>query len=126
MNFTLTLDEVDTLILIKALDLYARLGTGQIEEVKELFRDTMPIDNMDEALQLLLEAKLLMTGIHGRGSHGIANPEVGLGTQRAYEICDTLRHSMVLNAPATPSYSVYFREPLPLTGKAFPKVTIEE
>ena len=64
MNFTLTLDEVDTLILIKALDLYARLGTGQIEEVKELFRDTMPIDNMDEALQLLLEAKLLMTGMH--------------------------------------------------------------
>ena len=126
MNFTLTLDEVDTLILIKALDLYARLGTGQIEEVKELFRDTMPIDNMDEALQLLLEAKLLMTGIHGRGSHGIANPAVGSRYRRAYEICGTLQHAIATNDPTAPSYSVHLREILFLTGKAPPKVTVEK
>lgn len=125
MHITLTLNRDDTNILVKALDLYSRLGIGQIEEVKELFRDTMPIENMDDAMKFLQEAKFLMTGIRGNGSHGIGNPAVGSRYQRAYEIRGALQYAVATNDPSTPSYSVWKQLPLALTGHPFPKVEVK-
>lgn len=104
-KITLTLECIEQAdVLVAALDLYTRLGIGQLEMVEELFRmDGIPASRpvsfdermaMADALRDLMNAAKQTIGFPRGGSLGIGGTLVPIGAQRAYEMQKVLAKAL--------------------------------
>lgn len=101
-------------VLCAALDLYTRLGIGQLEMVEERFRmedipSASPVSfdermQMAETLRELLGAAKQTLGFPRGGSMGIGGPRVPVGAQRAYEIQKVLAKALAEYREPNPSF----------------------
>ena len=88
VTIEVTLDQAK--VLVKALDLYTRMGIGQVEEIGSLIRhgviprevSMVDHDKIHSAVNLLKDS----VGLPWNGSYGLGHEKVSLSTHRAYEM----------------------------------------
>lgn len=127
-------------VLRDALDLYCRLGLGQLEQIEELFRredipTAKPVSFDDrltlaECLSTHMATTKKMLGFQSNASHGIGSAAVPLGARRAYELQKVLSKALAEHQEPAPAFRGvnydgvilrYTQDPLPavvITGKA--------
>lgn len=101
-------------VLVAALDLYTRLGIGQLEMVEECFRmDDIPTAkpvSFDERMRLAeilraqMDAAKQTLGFSRGASMGIGGPRVPIGAQRAYEMQKVLAKALAEYRDPNPGF----------------------
>jgi hypothetical protein len=118
-RFQLTLTEGQCQALIQALDLYSRVGVGQIERVGELAnegvipcftantqrqeRKTADHDQVQDLDELLYQAKTVL-GYPRNGSHGIGHRDNDVTVSRSYEIKKVLEKVLAETRDPNPKH----------------------
>lgn len=127
-TFKLTLTEKQAHIVITALDLYTRIGIGQIERVMELFSEVYwkDIPNVERARQLVLEFKEALTGYPMNASHGIHSDKVRDTFRAAYDITQVLRHAVAWGAKPEGGIEIWFDKPRQISEQSLPTIETVE
>lgn len=103
MNIRITLSEQQARLINKALDLYARLLIGQVEELEYVFRhismlppkttyDQMDLEKVCEIIPQLKAVTFPQYPMNG--SFSIGNPEVHDSARQMVDIQDTIEHAL--------------------------------
>lgn len=115
VNLELTPEQAHA--VAKALDLYTRMGLGQIREIGHLVREgAIPfaahipadgvggvLDRMD-AIDRLLGEVSEMLGFQPSASYGVGNPRVPVAALRAYEVEKVLQQALALDRDPNPRF----------------------
>lgn len=135
---TITCSIEQARVMSKALEVYMRLGIGQIGIVSELLRDGVipmkseepriapPFHVVDDFEVLMNQAKVLL-GFSAGASNGIGHRNNDVSTHRAYQMMKNLRHALARHRNPEGGVGVDFGNPnmLNYTGEAPPAVKIE-
>lgn len=124
MNFNLTLNEFQAKVMVQALDVFSRIGIGQLEEIESLLRrhghNDFNYDAVKDALNLL---KQEIMGQPPNGSFGIHHPEVHDVFKVSWDLQQVVRYCLAWSQHPEGGFGVNFYEPS-LSGSQ-PLATIE-
>ena len=123
-KYTLTMNEEQAQLLVKALDLYSRIGIGQFEEVLQVYDPTAKLSpgTRDDIRQQLDFAKAA-AGHPANGSYGIHSPEVRDEFRAAYDIQQVVRNRLAYDRkPEGNPSSVHFDEPRQISKVPLPTI----
>lgn len=113
-KYQLTLNTEQVNVLINALDVFSRIGMGQLEIVAECLRDqynyTIPQDKL-QCVQLCLDAAKVALGHSESGCYGICSPETPKCSKVAYDIQCVIRQ-VVAKEECHGTHSVWHGNPL--------------
>jgi hypothetical protein len=94
-TYKLTITEQQASIIVRALDLFARIGTGQFEEVLNVYdRDFAFSPEAREGMRSALKAAKAHAGHPPNGSFSILNPKVSDDFRAAYDVMQVIRHRL--------------------------------
>lgn len=120
-NYRLTLSKSQAETLIRALDLYTRIGLGQLEEIAHMFAFEISPDEKDRLRAHLDQAKLVL-GHPANGSHGINSIEVDDDFRAAYDIQQVVRHRLAWDKKPEGGIQVNFDEPRQTSDQPLPQI----
>lgn len=111
MKVTMTVTETQARCIVSALDLYLRIGIGQIEEIADLVRCAY-IETNDgadwvrciENVETLCKAIKAELGHPSNGSYGIGHKNVRQDAKRAFEIKKQIDRAMSMHRDPNPSF----------------------
>lgn len=126
-RYTLTITEEQANTLINALDLYQRIGMGQLEEIKHT---AVPAPghkyNWVEVDQTMAILKLQLLGWpHIGTAHSILSPDLPDQFRVAWDIQQVVRHRLAydgLKPGEKPGIYVYFDEPRRTSKEPLPEI----
>lgn len=109
--------EGQALAISKALDLYVRVGIGQLNEVAQLVafghvpifnaggapRKVASAEQCDQIRELMDTAKQVL-GFSRGGSHGIGHPDNDISVSRSYEIYKVLEKTLAEHRDPSPQF----------------------
>ncbi len=117
-TYTLTLNERQAEVVAAALDLYARIGIGQFEEIVSIYEGaqmglgkTTDAGKLHAAKRFVEDAKHELTGFPANASHGIMSDKVNDTFRVAYDIGKVLRHRLAWDRSPEGGYGVHFDKP---------------
>lgn len=118
-RFTVTLTEGQADAVVAALDLYTRMGLGQLERIAELPREgVLPLftarpdregrreaeaDTLETLEGLLAQAKACL-GYPSTGSLGIGHRDCHISVNRAYEVKKALQQTVAYARAPSPGF----------------------
>jgi hypothetical protein len=125
-TYTLTLSEEHAQIVVKALDLYSRIGIGQFENILEVYDQGFVVTGelRDTARGCINRVKLIF-GHPENGSHGIHNPKVNDDFRVAYDIQQVLRHRLAFDRNPKGGITVDFDTPRAISDLPLPTIQSE-
>lgn len=106
--------------VVSALDLFTRMGIGQLTEISSMARWEQlrnsagnPVDDnrIQRMESLLQDAKSSVLGFAAGASLGIHHPKVNPVVLRCYQVQRGLRHRMAWDADARTTHSTWHQEP---------------
>lgn len=111
-KYSIVVDEAQARILAEALDLYMRIGIGQLTEVVRVYNYEWktPIPTVDRLVDVMNEAKRVI-GFGPGGSYGIQSREVHDVFRQAYDIRQVIRHRLAWDHTPTGGFGVDFDTP---------------
>ncbi len=126
-TYTLNMSEEQAQILVRALDLYSRIGIGQFEEILDVYdplHKRVPVEARDAARRLLNSVKAVY-GHPANGSNGIHSPEVRDEFRAAYDIQQVVRHRLAFDRHPEGGFQVNFDEPRQISQLPLPSIKSE-
>lgn len=115
-TYTLTMSEEQASLLVRALDLYSRIGIGQFEEVLEVYDHRMRRSlEVREEIRAALKSAKMAAGHPSNGSFGINNQEVADEFRAAYDLQQVVRHRLAYDRRPEGGIQVCFDEPRQLS-----------
>jgi len=117
----LTLPASTAHIVVDALDLYSRVGLGQLDEISSLARfglltnaagETPSEDALDEADAYLKQTKRALFGFESNASHGIFSSKVNERFRTAWAVLKAIRHRLAWDRTPAGGIQVSFDEPM--------------
>lgn len=137
-KYQLTINEKQVEALLKALDLFSRIGTAEFEEIlrhpqwnSKIFTDTGVNahcnygDKYYQCSDLLKTAKTLLTGLHRDASYSIAASEVDEDSKITYDIYQVIRNRLAWDRNPEGGVTVDFHKPLEFSEEPLPEITRE-
>lgn len=132
-KYQLTINEKQAETILKALDLFSRIGTAEFEEIlkhpqwdNKRFTDTNAyLCKYDQCKILLKMAKALLTGLHEDASYGIPAPETDEDSKIAYDTYQVIRNWLAWYKNPEGGSGVDFHEPLKFSNESLPEMTKE-
>jgi hypothetical protein len=125
-KYQLELDEEQAKIIQRALDLYMRIGLGQIEypvcDAITRARFDVSIDQFCAARDELAVVGEKLTGYASNASRGIGSPELPNEFKRACDIHDVIRHRIAWDRSPEGGMGVSFYDPLHWGEGDLPKI----
>jgi hypothetical protein len=119
-QYKVTLSEAQVDVILRALDMYSRLGCGQFEEIDRLFQfdpRRNPQSHGWETRQKLDALKQLFLPLPGNASYSICSQEVPVDFRLAWDVHQTLRHHVSWERHPEGGVTVNFREPMNVSGE---------
>jgi hypothetical protein len=111
-KYTLTLNEDQARILIRALDLYSRIGIGQFEEVAQVYDRGLKLDlPTRDRIRVGLNIAKAEAGHPVNGSYGIHNAKVDDEFRVAYDLQKVVRHRLAWDRQPQGGLGVDFDTP---------------
>ncbi len=120
-QYKVTLSEAQVDVIIRALDMYSRLGCGQFEEIDRLFQfdpRRNPQSYGWETRRKLDALKQLYLPLQDNASYSICSQEVPVDFRLAWDVYQTLRHHVSWERHPEGGFTVNFREPMNVSGAA--------
>lgn len=103
-------------IIIKALDLYSRLGIGQIDEIKTTmdvtFRRRDPLNNAEVDSHLTALKELYFPELRGKSYYGIFCGKAPEKSKIAWDLIQVIRYAMAWERSPSGGFTVDFGEPI--------------
>ena len=126
-TYTLTMSEEQAQVVVRALDLYTRIGIGQFEEILRVY------DPLSEtwgsghqfALEYIGEIKA-QAGHPMNGSHGIHHPEVRDEFRAAYDVQQVIRNRIAFDQNPEGGMGVAFDTPRAISQLPLPTIKSDE
>lgn len=103
-EYSLGLTTVQAQLTSAALDMYTRIGLGQLENILEhpaIFAK-LSAENRADAEWLVHRLKYLLFGFEPNASHGITNLAVDDKARQAYDIRCVIRHRLAWDKAGNP------------------------
>lgn len=126
VRLSLDVNEQQTRVLMEALELYTRLGTGDTDAVltHPAFQEMKPA-RLNHAKQALYSCKLAaFPQLKEAGDAlGIRSEEVDSQSREAYDILQVMKHEMVLASP-NPRQSVWYHAPIRASHQPLPSCRV--
>jgi hypothetical protein len=133
MNLSIELNDRQADVMWRALELWARIGTGELtallghpEVSRRLVTDTgVTTENVRRSLEYLKQAVFNLP--HG-AEFGIANPDIHESNRIAYDLMQALRHHLAWSRAGNPPkrtpemFSIVYDEPLRISTEPLPVV----
>lgn len=112
-KYLLELDERQARLIMCALDLYTRVGTGQLKEVVSIFRQFGKMKDGEEAWKshdrwatsvqnVTEDLCVVVTGFPAQGAHSIGSHLVHDRFRQAYDILKVMRHRIAWDTKPAP------------------------
>ncbi len=125
-TYTLNMSEAQAQVVVRALDLYTRIGIGQFEEILRVY------DPLSEtwgsghkfALEFIKEIKA-QAGHPMNGSHGIHNPKVRDDFRVAYDVQQVIRNRIAFDKNPEGGMTVDFDTPRAISQLPLPTIKSE-
>ena len=126
-KYVLNLNGHQAEVLVRALDLYSRIGIAQFEEILDVYdrhnkRSLTPVAQTMAARRALVEAKMSMTGYGPNAGHSIMSPDVNDEFRVAYDIQQVVRHRLAWARDPRGSLRVDFDTPHQTSTEPLPGV----
>ncbi len=109
-DIQITMSPEQAALVVRALDLYARIGIGQLEELTWLLRnDFIPVvpgfeDRAEGEFEKLCYALKAAIGHPANGSYGIHHPGVTDEAKRSFEIKKQIEKTLANHHDPNPSF----------------------
>jgi hypothetical protein len=114
-KFVLTLTASQAQTLVEALDLFSRIGIGQINEVESVVT-RYGMDRKEHSYEAVKNAldfiKLELMGFQQGGSYGIFHQKVHNIFKEAWDLQQVIRHKLAWTANPGGGFGVNFHEPM--------------
>lgn len=126
MKYLLNLNEEQVTILIKALDLYSRIGMGQFKEVLGWQfgwqNNSIPHEDYQDIIERLDYIKFMLSGgdLSPGSYRGICSPETPESCKVAYDIQQVVRNSQAWVNNPNGDITVAFDSPLKVSQQPLP------
>ena len=123
-KYNIVVDEQQARILVAALDLYSRIGIGQLTEVVRVYNYEwkMPVPMVDRLVDVMNEAKRVI-GFGPGGSYGIHSPDVHDVFRRAFDIRCVVRHRLAFDRTPEGGFGVDFDTPRQIGELPLPTIS---
>ena len=123
-KYNIVVDEQQARILVAALDLYSRIGIGQLTEVVRVYNYEwkMPVPMVDRLVDVMNEAKRVI-GFGPGGSYGIHSPDVHDVFRRAFDIRCVVRHRLAFDRTPEGGLGVDFDTPRQIGELPLPTIS---
>lgn len=123
-KYNIVVDEQQARILVAALDLYSRIGIGQLTEVVRVYNYEWktPIPTVDRLVEVMNEAKHVI-GFGPGGSYGIHSPNVHDVFRRAFDIQCVIRHRLAFDRTPEGGFGVDFDTPRQIGELPLPTIS---
>lgn len=113
----LVLDKRTTWAVRESLELYTRLGIGQLEEIRQEVSmrhsgDRVPFEKLDRLDEMVAAFKRITTGMSSNASFGIYNPRVPEHITKAWALMRAIRHRLAWDQTPEGSLGTWHDEPL--------------
>ena len=111
-KYNLTVTEEQAGVLADALDLFARIGIGQFEEILQVYDPAakLPLE-VREGIRALLDATKEVAGHPRSGSYGIHNSKVPDRFRVAYDMKQVVQHRVAWDRNPKGGIQVQYDEP---------------
>lgn len=133
-SYTLHLTEKQARVIVNALDLYSRIGMGQLKEVAYVLRQN-PLPKADPELDaritLLSDIRdrldtLSRYWMNGSGYYGITSKSISDVFRTAWDIQQVIRHRLAWDRNPKGGITVDFDNPMVTSEEALPKIEAKE
>lgn len=115
-KYQLTISEKQTRVIMYALDLFSRIGIGQLEEILRHPQYANVIFNNNATYkvckELLDEIKRYLTNFPPHASYGIGHPEVHGDCTISYDLVQVIRHRLAWDNNPEGGIQVDFGKPM--------------
>lgn len=121
MMYQLTVSDEHVSMLLRALDLYSRVGCGQFERILELFQDD-PRRREDNVIQwetLFRLFKQQLLSLKGNASYSICSPEIPVDYRLAWDMLQVIQHHIAWAVQPEGGHLVKFDLPMNVSGIPF-------
>jgi hypothetical protein len=120
-QYRLTLNDDQVQMLLRALDVYSRVGCGQFQRILEMFQSD-PRRREDSCVQWeilfgLFKQQLLQ--LEGNSNYSICSPEVPVDYRLAWDMLQVVRHHVSWEQQPEGGSQVWFDEPMNTSGLPF-------
>jgi len=131
VTYELTINETHAQVLINALELYSRMGMGQLSFLMEhqdlQKRLVVGPDSHFETVRGTLEflKKIIFPELPLNGYYSISSPEINDANRVAYEMLQVVRHRMAwdrLQGKQPSGFSVIYDEPMKTSAQPLPTI----
>ena len=130
MKITLEINEKQANTILKALDLYSRLQSGQISELScpfsSPFKEKILESNSSIEKEIKNIKKKLFPELSLNESYGIFSKEIPEEAKIAYDILQVVRNKIAWTKTPHGGITVDFDTPLKSSKEDFPKVKVEK
>ena len=124
-TYTLTMSEEQAQVVVRALDLYTRIGIGQFEEIFRVYDPKGELRNHSGASGLMNSIKNIV-GHPANGSHGIHHPEVRDEFRAAYDVQQVIRNRIAFDKNPEGGMGVAFDTPRAISQLPLPTIKSDE
>lgn len=127
-KYTLQLTENQARIISEALDLFSRIGMGQLKEVVSVLRQNpLPNSNLEERINFLSEIRnkldiLAKYWMKGPGYHGITSKLISDKFRIAWDIQQVIRHRLAWDRKSEGGFTIDFDDPMVTSEEPLPKI----
>jgi hypothetical protein len=136
-EFVLTLSRKQAKVLVSALDLFSRIGLGQLEEVEQVAqrhglytakpgKETPSSSEHALIRRWLAELKMLIYGFEPNASFGIFNPRLPAAFKISHDLEQVIRHKLAWTANPKGGSAVDFCEPLISSNEPLAKMEVKK
>jgi len=126
MKYQLTISEKQANVITMALELFTRIGLGQLERILDHPQYSRKIinDNIsyEETKELLYKVKSVLTGYDRYASYGIGNENVHESCIVSYDITQVIRHRLIWDKKPEGGITTDFEEPTQFSNEELAKI----
>lgn len=122
-TYQLTLNEEQARVLTQALDLYARIGCGQLEEILQHHQFRVDYAQSELARERIQQAKLILTSLPETAYFSIHSPDICSAYRVAFDLKQVIRHRLAWDNNPQGGILVNFDTPVQ-TAKDTPLATM--
>lgn len=130
-RYQLDLTKEQAITVMQALDLYSRIGMGQIREVVYHCANSEhdPLKRAAarrQAEPLLDDAARVLTDLPAGSYFAISAPQIDNSNRRAYDIQQVIRHRLAWDESPGGGWHREFDKPMPYSGEGLPTIKTVE
>lgn len=112
MKYSLNITKQQAEIIIKALDLYSRIGMGQIIEVLDHHTNRIKPEQAIIIYNKLNEIKPMLTGLPTNSYYSISSDQISNNYRIAYDLQQVIRHRLAWDGNPDGGFGVNFDAPM--------------